>query len=161
MLFMAGKGTIEECESVVRESVKNGSAMKKFEEMVRAQGGNLSNFEMDYSNGSKVRYEVISKTDGYIESMNTEGLGKAAMILGAGRERKEDKIDYEAGIILGKKTNDKISKGDVLAVFYSSDLKKCKEAEQIFDSSLKIGIHEPKKMPIIIAKVTSDGIQNF
>ncbi len=161
MLFMAGKGTIEECESVVRESVKNGSAMKKFEEMVRAQGGNLSSFEMDYSNGSKVRYEVISKTDGYIESMNTEGLGKAAMILGAGRERKEDKIDYEAGIILGKKTNDKISKGDVLAVFYSSDLKKCKEAEQIFDSSLKIGIHEPKKMPIIIAKVTSDGIQNF
>ncbi len=161
MLFMAGKGTIEECENMVRESVKNGSAMKKFEEMVSAQGGNLSNFETDYSNGSKVRYEVISKTDGYIESMDTESLGKAAMILGAGRERKEDKIDYEAGIILGKKTNDKISKGDVLAVFYSSDLKKCKEAEHIFNSSLKIGIHEPKKMPVIIAKVTSDGIQNF
>lgn len=161
MLFMAGKGSIEECENMVRESVKSGLAMKKFEEMVSAQGGNLAKFESNYVNDSKVKYEVISKTDGYIESMDTESLGKAAMILGAGRKRKEDKIDYEAGIILGKKTNDKISKGDVLAVFYSSDLKKCKEAEQIFNCSLKIGSEQPIKLPIIKAKVTSDGIQNF
>ena len=161
MLFMAGKGSIEECENMVRESVKSGLAMKKFEEMVSAQGGDLTKFKSNYVNDSKVKYEVISKTDGYIESMDTESLGKAAMILGAGRKRKEDKIDYEAGIILGKKTNDKISKGDVLAVFYSSDLKKCKEAEQIFNCSLKIGSEQPIKLPIIKAKVTSDGIQNF
>lgn len=161
MLFMAGKGTIEECENMVRESIKSGIAIKKFEEMINAQGGNISRFEQNYVNDSKVKYEVISKAGGYIESIDTESLGKAAMILGAGRKCKEDKIDYEAGIILKKKTNDKINKGDVLAVFYSSDLKKCKEAELIFKGSLRIGIECPLKLPIIKAKVTSDGIQNF
>lgn len=161
MLFMAGKGSIDECKNMVLESVRSGLAMKKLEEMVSAQGGDISKFENNYVNDSKIRHEVISKYEGYIESVDTEGLGKAAMILGAGRRRKEDKIDYEAGIMLVKKTNDKISKGDVLAVLYSSDLKKCKEAEQIFNDSLRIGTTKPIKLPIIKAKVTSDGIQNF
>lgn len=161
MLFMAGKGSIEECENMVKESVKSGLAMKKFEEMVSAQGGSLEKFDDNYVNDSKVKYEVVSKIEGYIESINTEQMGKAAMILGAGRKRKEDTIDYEAGIILCKKTNDKICKGDVLAVFYSSDIKKCKEAEKIFNASLNIGAYKPQKMPIIKAKVTNEGIQNF
>lgn len=161
MLFMAGKGSIEECKNMVTESIKSGRAMKKFEEMVSAQGGDLSKFEEGYVNSSKVKYEVVSNFEGYIEAVDTEALGRAAMILGAGRKRKEDKIDYEAGIILCKKTNDKVIKGDILAVLYSSDLKKCKEAEMIFNGSLKIGNQKPIEMPIIKAKVTSDGIQNF
>lgn len=161
MLFMAGKGSIEECKNMVTESIKSGRAMKKLEEMVSAQGGDLSRFEKDYVNSSKVKYEVVSNFEGYIEAVDTEALGRAAMILGAGRKRKEDKIDYEAGIILCKKTNDKVMKGDVLAALYSSDLKKCKEAEMIFNGSLKVGTRKPIQTPIIKAKVTSDGIQIF
>ncbi len=161
MLFMAGKGNAEECESRVLESIKNGSAMVKFKEMINAQSGDISRFENGYVNNSKIKYEVVSCFEGYIESMDTEMLGKAAMILGAGRKRKEDSIDYEAGIMLCKKTNDKIKTGDVLALFYSSSIEKCKEAEAILKNSLKIGVNEPCKASIIKAKVTINGIQNF
>ena len=161
MLFMAGKGSMQDCESMVLNSLNSGLAMAKFNEMINAQGGDISRFENNYTNNSKIKYEVVSCFEGYIESMDTEMLGKAAMILGAGRKRKEDSIDYEAGIILSKKTNDKVRKGDVLALFYSSSTEKCKEAEKIFNSCLNVGSKEPFKTPIIKAKVTKNGIQNF
>ncbi len=160
MLYMAGKGSLEKCKEMVIEALKSGIALKKFKEMISSQGGDLSRFE-NYINKSVVKYQVLSERDGYIEFMDTEALGKSAMILGAGRERKEDSIDYEAGIILNKKTNDEIKKGELLATFYSSDIEKCYEAEKLFKNHLKIGINKPLESPLIKAKVTSKEIQNF
>ena len=162
MLYLAGRGSIEECEKLTIDSIESGAAFNKFLEMIEAQGGDTSVFEnKDYLNNAKIKFEFLSLSEGFITSINACKLGKAAMILGAGREKKEDQIDYSAGIILNKKLGDKVCSGEVLATFYSSDLEKCHEAKKVLKDAIKIEDKKPIKMPLIQAKVTIDDVQNF
>lgn len=162
MLFLAGKGTYETCYKLAENALDNGTAFEKFKEMVKAQGGDISSFgKDDYISKSKIRYDVLAWDSGYIHSMGAENLGKASMILGAGREKKEDNIDYGAGILLHKKIGEKVSVGDVLATFYSSDEYKCIDAEKIFKEAVSISEDIPKIGKLIKARVTSEGIEKF
>ena len=162
MLYMAGKGTLEHCAALVNEVINNGKAYEKFKEMISGQGGDLSSFD-DFETLEKddVCYEVISEKEGYISSVDAEKLGKASMILGVGRLKKEDSIDYKAGIILSKKIGDKIAKGNILAVLYSSEIEKCKIAEKIIKEAVLVSAHKVQKVPLIHAKVTDSGVEKF
>lgn len=162
MLYMAGKGSMKECIKAVEICLKNGKAYEKFKEMIEAQGGNLSNFDslINVQKGSMM-YEVLSADKGYLVSMDAELLGKASMELGAGREKKEDEIDYKAGIVLYKKIGDKVEKDERIAVFYSSDIDKFSKAEEIFKKSLSYSKHPPEKSPLILARVTENKIEKF
>lgn len=91
--------------------------------------------------------------------MNTKECGIASCILGAGRETKDDVIDYSAGIVLKKKTGDKVSKGDVLAVLYGNKEEKMQPAEEQFIKALKIEAQQPEKEKLIYARVTIDGVE--
>ena len=79
---------------------------------IAAQGGNAACLE-DFSlfKQPKYSYDITAEKDGYISSMNTEKIGISSVILGAGRESKEDSIDFAAGIVLKKKTGDAVKKG--------------------------------------------------
>ena len=157
MLYLAKKGDMETCYAKVKEVLENGLALQKFIEMVEAQGGD-SNVIKDVSKfeqASIVR-EVISPYDGYITFMDTKGCGIASCILGAGRETKEEGIDYTAGIILKKKTGDKITKGDVLAVLYGNKEEKMKPAEKEFLRALKVEDTKPEPEKLVYARVTKE-----
>ncbi|MDE6182739.1 MAG: pyrimidine-nucleoside phosphorylase, partial [Eubacteriales bacterium] len=116
MLYLANKGTLEECEEMAKKAIETGSALEKLIEMVEAQGGDIEliknpeNFEK-----AKFTKEIISQKEGYIIQMDTEGLGISSTILGAGRETKDSIIDFSAGIILEKKVGDFVKKGDIIA----------------------------------------------
>jgi pyrimidine-nucleoside phosphorylase len=162
MLCLAGKGSVRECEKLVLDSINSGAAFNKFKQMIAAQGGNASSLEGEnYMNKAKVKFEILSPKSGYITLMDASKLGKAAMILGAGREKKEDTIDYSAGIVLSKKPGDKVCKGEVLATFYSSDVDKCRQAEKILNDSITFSESKPAKIPLIHSKVTAHGVENF
>ena len=160
MLYLAQKGDMETCYTKVKEALENGTAFEKFVEMVEAQGGDSSVIR-DVSRFQKaaIEREVISPYDGYITFMDTKECGIAACILGAGRETKEDSIDYSAGIILKKKTTDKVSKGDVLAVLYGNREEKMQAAEEQFLKAVKIEKNAPEKEKLIYAKVTAEDVQ--
>lgn len=162
MLYLAGKGSVEECKTMAKQQIKNGSAFKKLKEMVKAQGGDVSVLE-DYSKFDQpaVEYKITAPSSGYIYSMNTEQCGIASVALGAGREKKEDSIDFSAGIMLNKKVGDLVSKGETIAKFYSSSLDKCKAAEKIFLNAINFSDKKPYDVPIIHARVTIDGVQKF
>ena len=162
MLYLAGKGSIEECKDMAKQQIKNGNAFKKLKEMVKAQGGDVSVLE-DYSKFDQpaVEYKIIAPSSGYIYSMNTEQCGIASVALGAGREKKEDSIDFSAGIILTKKVGDTVLKGETIAKFYSSSLDKCKTAEKIFLNAITISDEKPNDIPIVHARITIDGVQKF
>ena len=105
MLFLAGKGTLEECRSLVREVIANGEALKRLAAMVEAQGGDSSViFDTDKFEKAAYQHEVLAKKSGYITFMDTESCGIASAMLGAGRETKDSQIDFAAGIILKKKS---------------------------------------------------------
>ena len=153
MLCLAGKGSLSECESAVRKSIKDGSALNKLIELVKNQGGD-ENLIINPETFEKAQYsrEVYAVDSGYIVSADTEGYGNASLMLGAGRNSLEDKIDYTAGIILNKKTGDKVSKGQLLATLYSNS-NSFESAEKLFLKSTVIGNKKPKNKPLVLASV--------
>ncbi len=157
MLFLAGKGNLEDCKIMAASAISSGKAFQKFREMILAQGGNISKLgNKDCFNSVKIKYEIKSEKTGFITSMDTEKLGICAMILGAGREKKGDKIDYNAGIILNKKTGDFVNSGETLAWFYSSHIEKCISAEKLFGEVIKLGENISSAAPLIQARVTAN-----
>lgn len=162
MLYLAGKGEIDECKKLAKGQIDNGEAFNKLKDIVVAQGGDVSVIE-DSSKfeQAKVKYECIAKETGYINHINTEKCGISSVELGAGREKKEDSIDYSAGIILMKQLGDYVEKGDVIALMYSSTEEKCKKADELFQTSIKIDAEKPEDIPIIRARVTKDNVERY
>lgn len=136
----------EEASALTKDALTSGKAYNKFMEWVKAQGATqneLSFKKADYT------YDVISDTDGYIVSSDAEKIGISAVILGAGREKKDDTIDMSAGIILNKKTGDKVSKGDTIATLYSCNKNSFASAKKQFLDALEFSENEPTKEPLI------------
>ena len=128
------------------QSIIDGSAYKKFIEFIEAQGGNS-----DFSTllVAKKSLEIKANKDGYIQSIDSRIVGESAVLLGAGREKKTDTIDYSAGIVLLKKTCDKLSQGETIAILYAESDEKLKNAEKLFNTSYIIGDKKPETMPLI------------
>ena len=122
--------------------------------MLKLSGGNVLWIE-DTSKFPEAKYkiEVKSIKSGYIKSMNTEEIGKIACKLGAGREKKDDIIDYTAGLKILKKTSDFVNEGDYLAVLYTNKEEKIEEAKNNYLSSLEFSdekVENPKLVYEII-----------
>ena len=154
MLQLAKIGSYEECKAKVKQSIKDGSAFNKFVEMVKAQGGDESVI-LDTSNFKKAPFkkEIKSKKSGYINHVNTEEYGMASLLLGAGRNKKEDEIDPSAGLILNKKTGDFVAEGDVIATMYTSSEDKFNLAEEKIINATIISSEKPIQRPLILSIV--------
>lgn len=138
------------CRKMAKKSIEDGSALNKLREMITAQGGNADVID---SSGAfkqpKISVDIISEREGYISRTDAERVGIASVILGAGREKKGDPIDPSAGIILKKKTGDSVSKGDVLATFYTDDETRIDVAKREFLDALIFGNEKPSKQKLI------------
>lgn len=162
MLNLADKGDMETCEKLAVEAIESGEAFSKLRLMVAAQGGDASFIDdtEKFEKAGIVR-QIKAERSGYIYSMDTEELGIASSILGAGREKKEDAIDYSAGIMIGAKTGDRVEKGDVLAVLYTNKEEQLSTAEEIYRNAVKIAAEKPDPEPLIYAHVAKDGVKYF
>lgn len=164
MLYLANKGSIEECENMAKEAIENGYAVDKLIEMIQMQGGDIEYIKNPEKFG-KCKYivDVCLEEDmeGYVYSMDTEGLGIASTMLGAGRETKEDEIDYLAGIVLNKKVGDTVKKGDVLCTIHTNDEKKIQSVKEKIQKSICIEKNKPKLKPLVLARVEKDNIYKF
>jgi len=159
MLMLAGKGDDSECIALVEEAISSGKALAKLKEMVAAQGGDISVIE-DTSKFEKASIVIEAKADrdGYITSMNAEGIGIAASMLGAGREKEDSIIDFSAGIILEKKNGVYVNKGDVIARLYTNNRIKGENGLKKFTASVEIGDEKPSVRHMIYAKVAAEGV---
>ena len=162
MLLLAGLGTEEECRAMAEKAVADGSAFEKCKQMFAAQGGDISVLE-DYSRLAAARYsrEILAEETGYIYSHDTEKVGSASVLLGAGRLTKTDEIDFAAGITLHKKTGDYVEKGQSIATFYADDEALFDSAEKMFRSGLVIKGEKPVEAPLVYARVTKNGVERF
>ena len=162
MLYLAEKGTIEECLAMAKKTIEDGSALERLVAMVEAQGGD-SSVILDTEKFDKAPFEspIISAEEGYIASMDTESCGIASSMLGAGRETKESDIDFSAGIILNRKVGDFVKKGDVLATMYTSKESLFANAEKRYLSALTFAKVKPAENPLIFARITKDGVEKY
>lgn len=111
----------ENAKVLLKENLDNGKAFNKLLEFIEAQGGDISYLKdlSKFDVASKV-VDIYASQDGYISKMDALTLGNAAMKLGAGREKKEDIIDYTAGIVLACKVGDYVKKGDKLLTIHTN-----------------------------------------
>jgi pyrimidine-nucleoside phosphorylase len=101
---------------------------------------------------AKFEAKVKANKSGYIKSMNTENIGKISGYLGAGRETKDEKIDYSAGIKVFKKTSEYVNEGEEIACLYTNKEEKIEEAVLDYLNSLEI-VNEPQEEPTLIYEV--------
>ena len=151
MLMLAGIGDKDECGRLVDEAVESGEALKRFEMMVKLQGGDVSYIE-DTSKFRKASFsrEVYAPADGYITHMDSEKIGLTAVLLGAGREKKDDDINHAAGIIIAAKTGDFVKRGELLATLLADDENRLDGAESRYLSAVSIGDKKPAEQPMIL-----------
>lgn len=162
MLYLAGKGTLEECRRQAEASLENGSAFEKFVSMVERQEGDSRCIrDTEQLKKADYSYHMVADKGGYIKSMDTELCGVASGLLGAGRERTDSPIDYTAGIKFLKKTGDFVEPGETMAVLYSSSYHGFDEAEAALRKAYQIGMRKPEPLKLVLARVTIDGVEWF
>ena len=162
MLLLAGKGTLAECRKMAEEAVASGAAYEKLKQMFAAQGGDVSVLD-DPDKFAKAKYsrEIRADQSGWLYATNTEMIGNASVLLGAGRIKKEDTIDFAAGIVLHKKAGDRVEKGDLLATFYAEDEGKFTSAEEMYRGALTFRDEKPVLPELVMARVTEEGVERF
>ena len=129
MLKLAGKGDdLEENKRKMMENINNGKALEKFRELVIKQGGDVSYID-DLSKFNKAKHilPVKLEKEGTVKELKAEEVGKLSVFLGAGRMKKEDKIEPEAGITLNSKVGNTVTKDQIVAYVYANDEQKAKE----------------------------------
>lgn len=130
MLKLAGKGdNLEENKQKMLENIQNEKAYAKLKELVANQGGDVSYIEAT-SKFKKAKYilPVVIESEGIIKELKAEEIGKISVFLGAGRIKKEEKIESEVGIVLNKKVGDKVRSRDIVAYIHANDEEKGREA---------------------------------
>jgi len=122
MLVLGKKApSYEEGRQMLAVCLHNGGGLNKFKQFVAEQGGDIRVVDQpDLLPGASQCLPVFSTAEGYISEIQAEAIGKAAMMLGAGRETKGSVIDPGAGLVLAKKVGEKIAAGDLLAELYTN-----------------------------------------
>ncbi|MCR4925908.1 MAG: pyrimidine-nucleoside phosphorylase [Clostridiales bacterium] len=150
MISLCFENDIEQARQLVLSAIDDGSALEKLALMVEAQGGNK---EWIYNPSlfpqASIEYELKATESGYIKKMDTEKIGIASCLLGAGRLKVEDSIDYSAGITIKAKTGDKIEKGDIIAILHTNNKDFISNAEKTYLEALTVSETKPEKEPLI------------
>jgi pyrimidine-nucleoside phosphorylase len=128
--------TVAEGRSIAAKLISSGKALEKFRQMVTLQGGDTRVLDdPKHLPGAKYRQEVSSPKDGHITAMNCEAVGTACVVLGGGREKKEDAVDPAVGVVLHRKTGDRVAAGEPLCtVHYNSETRATSAVKLLLES---------------------------
>jgi pyrimidine-nucleoside phosphorylase len=141
---------VEDGERRAEKELRSGRGLSKFLDMVRAQGGDPRVVDGGVLPRAREQKHVAAERDGFVAAIDTEILGTAAMVLGAGREKVEDVIDPGAGLVVGKKLGDEARKGDPLATLHYNDPSRLLEAEGMVRTAYSISDVRPPSAPELI-----------
>jgi pyrimidine-nucleoside phosphorylase len=135
---------------MIEEELINRNAYNKFLTFIAAQGGNITQIENTaLLPKADIVKNVYARNNGYVSSFDCTLVGMASLKTGAGRQKKEDIIDYGAGIYLNKTYGDYVKKNDIIAQVYSSDVSKAQEAALIMQNAVYITKQKPANRNMI------------
>ena len=146
--------SVEEGIAMLDEKIRSGEGLKKFSEMIAAQGGDP---QVAYDTArlprAKRLIDVTASKDGYVTSMVTRDIGYAARRLGAGREQKTDVLDLSVGLVMKVRLGDRVKKGDALCTMHVGPNSDHIGAYNLLMKAVKIGSQPPTPRPLIRAVV--------
>jgi pyrimidine-nucleoside phosphorylase len=142
--------------------LNSGEAAKKFAQFIKSQGGDSGIIDnTDLLPEARFRCSIIAPKNGYITKMNSESIGRASTILGAGRINKEDTIDPSVGIVFHKKTGDPVIKNETIAMIHTNDEDKIDEALNMLKNSIWIENTPSLQVPLIYGVLTENGFDTI
>jgi pyrimidine-nucleoside phosphorylase len=152
MILQAGKAkTLDEARAMADRQIDSGKALEKFRQIIKMQGGDPKVLDFPDKILPKAEKSIAVKASktGYIFSMDARSVGIASMMTGAGREKKEDSIDYSAGAFLYKKTGDYVKEGETIAELFYNAGAKIEEAAAVMSAAYAVSDFEPAKNELI------------
>jgi pyrimidine-nucleoside phosphorylase len=157
MLQLGGAAkTVAEGKQQSAKLISSGAALERFRQMIELQGGDARVID-DSKRLPQAQHTmtVTSASAGYITAMQCEQIGTACVILGGGRERKEDSVDPAVGIVLHKKVGDQVGAGEALATIYYNVEARAQRARQMIEQSCEIGTAPAEKRPLVHRVIAS------
>ena len=155
MLHLGGVSkTVAEGKQESAKLLASGKALERFRQMVELQGGDPRVVD-DPKTLPQARHsqQVLSAKDGYVASLQCEQVGTACVILGGGRERKEDSVDPAVGIVLHRKVGDRVAAGEPIATIYYNSGSRVERAQQLLEESCGISDSPPSEKRLLIHRV--------
>jgi thymidine phosphorylase len=153
---LAGLNDYKTARALFFDNLRSGAAKQRFFEMVRRQGGDTEYLEKPEKLPSAAAWDIFTaETGGFVFSTDAETIGAASVILGAGRQKLTDEIDPAAGVIIEKKTGERVKKGDVIARLFTGKSSALAEAKNLLSKAFKLSKAPPEKKPLILDYVES------
>jgi len=163
MFLLGGAAhSLEEGKRATSQIIDSGRALAKFREMVQLQGGDLSAID-DPTQLPRAKHvhQIVSPENGYVAAIDCEAMGTACVVLGGGRERKEDSVDPSVGIVLHKKIGDPVSAREPLATIHYNSESRAEAAKQLIHESYQIAGAAPTDPRRLVRRVIrSSGGEN-
>ena len=155
MLHLGGvSNTVAEGKKQSERLIASGKAFEKFRQMVELQGGDPRTIDNPNKLPQAGRTVTLSSPrSGYLASLECEQVGTACVVLGGGRERKEDSVDPTVGIVLHKKVGDSVSAGEPLAMIYYNSEERAARSRQLLQQSYQIAESLPHGKRSLIHRV--------
>jgi pyrimidine-nucleoside phosphorylase len=146
--------TLDEGKKFSADLIASGHAREKFREIVGLQGGDVGIVD-DPGRLARARHSlaVTSASEGYVAAIQCEQLGVACVVLGGGREKKEDKIDPAVGLEFHKRIGDAVERGQPLCTLHYNSEARLAEARQLVESAYCIEPQKPKSVPPLLHRV--------
>jgi pyrimidine-nucleoside phosphorylase len=146
--------TVEEGKKLSMDLITSGMAREKFREIVALQGGDVAVVD-DPRQLVRARQtlDIVAPANGYIAAIQCEQLGTAGVVLGGGREKKEDKIDPAVGLVFHKRIGDGVERGEPLCTLHYNSDDRLSEAKLLAETAYRIDPEKPKALPSLIYRV--------
>jgi pyrimidine-nucleoside phosphorylase len=163
MLQIAGKAASDQdAEQQVKSALSSGAARHKLRQMIAWQGGDGS--VVDDAGKlpvAKLTHHITAQRSGYLTELDALLVGRTAVALGAGRDKKGDKVDLSAGILLHKKPGDRVAAGDAVMELRYNDTTRLDAATQLAAQAMVIGEQPPPPAPLVMGWVHEHGETMF
>lgn len=155
MIYLGERAnSMDEARKMADTAIRGGAAFEKFCEMVSAQGGDTTYLDdTDRFTLSAAKHDILAERSGYIIGVDAERIGRASVLLGAGRETADGVIDHGAGIVLCKNLGDRVCAGEKIAEVYSSDENRCITGGRMLLDAFELGETEPERRPLILSRI--------
>lgn len=163
MLLVAGKEKdYEKAVNILKDEVDSGRALNKFREFIKAQGGNEKVCD-DYNIFPLPRYkdELKAEESGYISEIECFEVGMAAIDIGAGRRKKEDKVDHATGFVFYKNVGDRVEKNENILTIYANDESKIEPVKKRLKDAIKITKVKPEPQKMILYYADKSGVRKM
>jgi len=155
MLYLGGRSeSRQEGKEAASALISSGAALEKFREIIRLQGGNdRALTDLSLLPQARHQVDVLSPSAGTIDRMDCEKAGVASLVLGGGRETKEDNIDHAVGIVLHKKVGDRVALNESLCTLHYNSSTRLQEAQSLIQSSYSFSAAPANKARPLVHRV--------